>query len=534
MANSSSHATTQDKGKGPVIAPPSPPALRILNQINDEIIDDPHLQRQYNVTFSTSYSEFIAYNMGADGTEITDNEHVAFFSFITKSCFEWWTAYYSRYTRTLEEIQQTAVRTAVTESLPKRTHKRKADATRPPPHKSRRTPTRTSRRLVLQSSSESADESEPTNKDSLAASSQSEDAADSDPSPQLILRSRVSQVIDLTANPLQHSPEETHRLESISPNNQAAFSEGNQVVPDSDSASKSADTTNSNSSRSKVLETPPELQPNPSLQANLQTPPGPRPGTSNVPTTPTSATLDDLIFVLNKVIQENKVPVPVPEISRPATSRPPIELDPDTREQLRSLIKLLDHPPTTWVNDPILNKLLADLLNSSFELPTNTLYSASIQEFKQLLNESVASQFQLQKTKNKEATARSNIENCLATAQPIQTSREEFDQRISHAISVQAFHDQEEARLEAEIIQIKEQLATIRRNRATIAKPLAVAQQEQHLLIQELVSIDTKRGEYEKQLEKIQADKFKQMEELSILENKRAKLRSDLAKLVAP
>ncbi|RYR22287.1 hypothetical protein Ahy_B03g067574 [Arachis hypogaea] len=44
MAGSSSHATTQDKGKGHVVAPPSPLALRILNQINDEIIDDPHLQ----------------------------------------------------------------------------------------------------------------------------------------------------------------------------------------------------------------------------------------------------------------------------------------------------------------------------------------------------------------------------------------------------------------------------------------------------------------------------------------------------------
>ncbi|XP_029148730.1 PH, RCC1 and FYVE domains-containing protein 1-like [Arachis hypogaea] len=111
---------------------------------------------------------------------------------------------------------------------------------------------------------------------------------------------------------------------------------------------------------------------------------------------------------------------------------------------------------------------------------------------------------------------------------PIQASREEFDLRISHAISVQAFHDQEEARLEAELTQIQEQLATICQNRATIAKHLAAAQQEQHLLIQELVSIYTKRGEYEKQLEKIQTDKFKQIEVLSILENKRGKLRSDL------
>ncbi|RYR09266.1 hypothetical protein Ahy_B05g077456 [Arachis hypogaea] len=44
MTASSSHATTQDKGKGHAIAPPAPPALRILNQVNDEIIDDPQLQ----------------------------------------------------------------------------------------------------------------------------------------------------------------------------------------------------------------------------------------------------------------------------------------------------------------------------------------------------------------------------------------------------------------------------------------------------------------------------------------------------------
>ncbi|RYQ96892.1 hypothetical protein Ahy_B08g092813 [Arachis hypogaea] len=352
--------------------------------------------------------------------------------------------------------------------------------------------------LVLPSSSESADESKPTNKDNLAASSQSEDAADSDPGSQLVRRSRLPQVIDPTTNPLQHSPEETHILESISPNNQDAFSAGNLVVPDSDSASKDADTTNSDSSRSKVLETPPELQPSSSLQANLQTPHGPRPGTASASTTPISASLDNLIFVLNKVVQENKIPVPVPAISRPATSRPLIELDPDAREQLQSLIKLLDHPPTTWVNDLILYKLLADLLNSSFELPTNTPHSASIQEFKQLLNESVASQFQLQEIENEEATSISNIENCLATAQPIQASREEFDLRISHAIFVQAFHDQEKVRLEAELIQIQEQLATIRQSRATIAKPLAIAQQDQHHLIQEHVSIDTKQGEYEK------------------------------------
>ncbi|RYQ93016.1 hypothetical protein Ahy_B09g099271 [Arachis hypogaea] len=47
MAGFSSHAATQDKGKELVIAPSSPPALRILNQVNDKIIDDPHLQKSF-------------------------------------------------------------------------------------------------------------------------------------------------------------------------------------------------------------------------------------------------------------------------------------------------------------------------------------------------------------------------------------------------------------------------------------------------------------------------------------------------------
>ncbi|RYQ99715.1 hypothetical protein Ahy_B07g087701 [Arachis hypogaea] len=404
--------------------------------------------------------------------------------YITKSCFKWWATYYSRYTRTLEEIQQTAIRTAVTESSPKKLTREKLkllDHHQP----------RVKELLLELLVNKSADESEPTNKDSLAASSPSEDAADSDPGTQLIPRYRISQidpehstshdsiqftgslqtipathpplphttqVIDLTANPLQHSPEENHRLESISPNNQAVSSTENIVVADSNSAFKAADTTNSTSSKSKVLETPPELQP----KSSLQTPP-----------------------------------------------------DQNQEHRMFLLLQL-------------------DCLNSSLELPTNTPYSASIQEFKQLLNDSVASQFQLQETENEEAIAKSKIENCLTTAQPIQSSREEFDVRNSHAISVQAFHDQEEARIEAELAQLhQEQLATIRQSRATLAKPLAAAQQEQHLLIQKLVLIDTERGEYEKQLEKIQADKFKQIEILTILKNKRTKLRSNLVKLLA-
>ncbi|RYQ96530.1 hypothetical protein Ahy_B08g092315 [Arachis hypogaea] len=39
---------------------------------------DMQSKNQYNIVFNTSYSEFIAHNMGEDGTEITDSEHVAF------------------------------------------------------------------------------------------------------------------------------------------------------------------------------------------------------------------------------------------------------------------------------------------------------------------------------------------------------------------------------------------------------------------------------------------------------------------------
>ncbi|RYQ82372.1 hypothetical protein Ahy_B10g100956 [Arachis hypogaea] len=484
MVGSSSRATTQDKGKGHIVAPPSPPTSRILNQVNDEIIDDPHLQvnntrivipftiawyqhleptkgaiwgslgiqellrlshfsltthpwmigavtcfwnrttnnfhlpcrmigmslldmaaitglpinspdctpdmqsqHQYNVTFSTSYSEFIAHNMGTDGTEIIDNEHVAFlFYWLNAVLFCSQSVQMPKLFLSLAALLHEGkvlnlaklllghifeeLGLLVCDLRDNKIINTGGDTNRVTTISERKVQDSP---LVLPSSSESADESEPTNKDTLAASSQSEDATDSDPG----------------------SHEDLEFLRNI-------------VVPDSDSASKAADTTNSNSSRSKVSENPLELQPNPPFQANPQTPTGPKPKISNAPTTPTSATLDDLIVVLNKVIQENK---------------------------------LLDHPPTTWVNDPILNKLLADLLNSSFELPTNTAYSASIQEFKQLLNNSVASQFQLQETENKEVTARSNIEDCFATAQPIQTSREEFDRGISHAISDQAFHD---------------------------------------------------------------------------------------------
>ncbi|RYQ94319.1 hypothetical protein Ahy_B08g089202 [Arachis hypogaea] len=39
---------------------------------------DMQSKRQYNVVLTNSYSDFIAHNMGAEGTKITKNEHVAF------------------------------------------------------------------------------------------------------------------------------------------------------------------------------------------------------------------------------------------------------------------------------------------------------------------------------------------------------------------------------------------------------------------------------------------------------------------------
>ncbi|RYQ92328.1 hypothetical protein Ahy_B09g098529 [Arachis hypogaea] len=113
--------------------------------------------------------------------------------------------------------------------------------------------------------------------------------------------------------------------------------------------------------------------------------------------------------------------------------------------------QLLDHPPAIWVNDAILNQLLSELLNSSIELPTSLLYSNLIQEFKKLLNESVASQFQIQETETEEAKVQSSIESCIAASRPVQVSHEEFDLRIAHAISIQDFYDKEETKLEAEL-----------------------------------------------------------------------------------
>ncbi|RYR58041.1 hypothetical protein Ahy_A05g023705 [Arachis hypogaea] len=230
-------------------------------------------------------------------------------SYITKSCFEWWIAYYSR----------------------------KADPTassRQPQRKSRRTPTRTSKRLQLQPSSESSDESGESIRYILTASSQLEDTANSD---------SVIQVAPLSEY---------------------------QVASDFDSPSRVVETTSPDSdSASRVLETlsSPQRTSSPLQQAEFQTPPGQGSGSLGVSSKPTTATLANLVSILNQAIQEDEVPIPAPILSGPS-----FELNVDAQEQLRSLLKLLDRPLAAWINDAILNQLLSNLLNSAFEFSAPT------------------------------------------------------------------------------------------------------------------------------------------------------------------
>ncbi|RYR10568.1 hypothetical protein Ahy_B05g078996 [Arachis hypogaea] len=129
-----------------------------------DFTSDMQPRHQYTIASTTSYSEFIAHHIAkqlgfsqAIPTPLPRNnkpfchitltsqseldfcllknqqqrEHFNFLvyvrsSYITKSCFEWWIAYYSRYSRTLEEIQQSAIRTApAAEGSPKKLKKEK-------------------------------------------------------------------------------------------------------------------------------------------------------------------------------------------------------------------------------------------------------------------------------------------------------------------------------------------------------------------------------------------------------------------------
>ncbi|RYR73154.1 hypothetical protein Ahy_A02g007481 [Arachis hypogaea] len=240
-------------------------------------------------------------------------------SYITKSYLEWWTTYYFTYNRTLEP------------------------------------------------SSESSDGSEQNIRNIFAASPQSEDTDDSDPGHRLVQKPRH----------ILHSPTNTQILESNFSNNQAVISAEDRIALDSDSVSQVVETTNSDSSRSKLLETPQGFS-SPPQQAEFQTPPGSGFGNSGASTTPTNATLANLISVLNRVIQKDEVHVPSPTLSRLSLSGPFFELDADTREQLRSLLKLLDHSPIAWIKEIPLNQLLTNFFNSTFTFPGSTPYSVIV------------------------------------------------------------------------------------------------------------------------------------------------------------
>ncbi|RYR10963.1 hypothetical protein Ahy_B05g079452 [Arachis hypogaea] len=163
-----------------------------------------------------------------------------------------------------------------------------------------------------------------------------------------------------------------------------------------------------------------------------------------------------------------------------ASSQSEVTADSDPGLQLiRRTRPIPDHSPTNWINDAALNKLLSDLLNSAFELPDPTPHSTIVHQFKQIANNSVATQNKLEEIENEEAKIKTETEDYTTALQPIKASREEFDLRISQAISVQAYYDKEEIRLEAKLAQINEKLAKIHKRKVDIATPLATVQQEQ-------------------------------------------------------
>ncbi|RYR77870.1 hypothetical protein Ahy_A01g002544 [Arachis hypogaea] len=451
--------------------PISPPAFT----------SDMQPRQQYNIAPTNSYSDFIVHHMGAEGTTVTDDEHVVFLFYwlnavlfcsrsvqMSKLFLPFATLLHEgnnlnldklllghifeelcQYSRTLEEIKHPAVQTApAAEGSPRRTQKRKAEtiaSSRQSLRKSRQTPSKTSRKINHNTTTTT--------------------------------RSRTNHISLINLS---------HRVCSTSPSRFSSY--------DWDTGS----------------------------------------GNLGVSIEPISATLANLVSILNQAIQEDEVPISVLILLGPSTSGPPSELNVNAREQLLSLLKLLDHPPIDWINDAVLNKLLSDLLNSTFELLAPTPHSAIVHQFKQIANKSVATQEKLQEIKEEEAKIRTEAESYIAALQPIKACREEFDLRISQAISIQAHYDKEENKLEAELAQINDKLARIWKRRADIATPLATAQQEQHQLIQEIISNEAKQEECEKQLNKAQYEKFRHAEALSVLDNERVKLRSDLANPIAP
>ncbi|RYR07538.1 hypothetical protein Ahy_B05g074911 [Arachis hypogaea] len=346
-------------------------------------------------------------------------------SFITKSCFDWWATYYSKYSRTLEEIKSSVIRAVPTvEGSPKRPLKRKAEATassRQPPKKGRRTPSNTSRRLHLQPSSESAsDDSEPSIQNILAASSKSDDAIDLDSGSQLIRRQRPvpskPRLMYVVFQPVTAAQSITSSLAPDQPFQQHQQDLGQQASHSSIQAIASAE---------------------PLQDAELPTPPDLGSGDLGIVSESTDADLITLVTILNQVVQEDKVPISTTALTGPSTSNFPPEPSIDAREQLLALLKLLDHPPTEWTNNAALNSILFDVLSSSLELQVPSQHSSIINQF-------------------------IKVANSYTTAlQPTKASREEFDLRISQAFSAQAYYDKEERELEMELARINEKLAKI-------------------------------------------------------------------------
>ncbi|RYR27180.1 hypothetical protein Ahy_B02g061516 [Arachis hypogaea] len=208
--------------------------------------------------------------------------------------------------------------------------------------------------LLQPSSESSSDDSEPSIQNLLAASSHSDDTIDSDSSSQLIRRQR----------PVPVAPDSDSVSETI--------------VPDSDSPSQIPETIPS-----------PQRTSSPSKHDELQTSPGLGSGDLCMFTESTNADLVTLVTILNQAVQEDKVLISTPALIGPSTSGLPSELNVNAREQLLSLLKLLDHPPIKWTNDAALNKLFSDVLSLSLELQVPSQYSAIVNHFIKVFNRSV-------------------------------------------------------------------------------------------------------------------------------------------------
>ncbi|RYR47088.1 hypothetical protein Ahy_A07g033021 [Arachis hypogaea] len=204
--------------------------------------------------------------MGKENEPVTDDEHVAFLSYwlnaiiycsrsvqlqklflplaallyeknnfnlanslITKSCFDWWTTYFSKYDRALEEIKNSAIQTTLAaEDSPRRTLKRKVETPAPsiqPQKKIRQALARASRK-VQSSNKSSSEESKPRVQNLLAASSDSDDDSETESPPlnQLLLPLPPSRSTH------QNQPE-TEQQESHSPAQTVISAEPIQVIP---------------------------------------------------------------------------------------------------------------------------------------------------------------------------------------------------------------------------------------------------------------------------------------------------------------